>query len=181
MSPTPSSVASPKRHNTMLKRNKFLLIGGPCVLESRKTSLLIGKTLRDLAHSLGWDYVFKASYDKANRTSFSSPRGPGFSKGLKELSALKRILKVPVLTDVHTAEEAKAAGKVVDILQIPAFLCRQTDLLIAARSTGGFSRNGKATSRGLSKCLDHGTRYHLWARRFGCRHAGISHHAQTGS
>jgi len=106
----------------MLKRNKFLLIGGPCVLESRKTSLLIGKTLRDLAHSLGWDYVFKASYDKANRTSFSSPRGPGYAKGLKELAALKKILKVPVLTDVHTSEEAKAAGKVVDILQIPAFL-----------------------------------------------------------
>jgi 2-dehydro-3-deoxyphosphooctonate aldolase (KDO 8-P synthase) len=120
----------------MQKRNRFLLIGGPCVLESHKTSLLIGRTLRDLAHSLGWDYVFKASYDKANRTSLSSPRGPGFSKGLKELAALKKILKVPVLTDVHTAQEAKVTGKVVDILQIPAFLCRQTDLLLAAAKTG---------------------------------------------
>lgn len=119
----------------MPKKDKFLLIGGPCLLESRQTSLLIGKTLRDLAHSLGWDYVFKASYDKANRTSLSSPRGPGFRRGLQELSALKKILRVPVLTDVHTAEEARAAGKVVDILQIPAFLCRQTDLLLAAAKT----------------------------------------------
>ena len=119
----------------MPSKNKFLLIGGPCVLESRQTSLKIGRTLRDLAHSLGWDYVFKASYDKANRTSLSSPRGPGFKKGLQELAALRRILRVPILTDVHTAKEAIAAGKVVDILQIPAFLCRQTDLLLAAAKT----------------------------------------------
>ena len=97
--------------------------------------MLIGRTLRDLAHSLGWDYVFKASYDKANRTSFNSPRGPGFQKGLKELAAIRKLLKVPVLTDVHSVQEAKAAGRVVDILQIPAFLCRQTDLLIAAAKT----------------------------------------------
>jgi 2-dehydro-3-deoxyphosphooctonate aldolase (KDO 8-P synthase) len=115
---------------------KFLLIGGPCVLESRKTSLLVGRTLRDLCGELGWDYVFKASYDKANRTSITSPRGPGFSKGLKELAAIRRELKVPILTDVHTAEEARKAGRVVDILQIPAFLCRQTDLLLAAAKTG---------------------------------------------
>jgi len=114
---------------------KFLLIGGPCVLESRKTSLLIGKTLRDLCQTLGWDYVFKASYDKANRTSISSPRGPGFRKGLRELAAIRKLLKVPVLTDVHSPEEARQAAKVVDILQIPAFLCRQTDLLLAAAKT----------------------------------------------
>jgi 2-dehydro-3-deoxyphosphooctonate aldolase (KDO 8-P synthase) len=114
---------------------KFLLIGGPCVLESRKTSLLIGHTLKDLCKDLGWDYVFKASYDKANRTSISSPRGPGFQKGLKELAAIRRELKVPILTDVHSPEEAKAAGRVIDILQIPAFLCRQTDLLLAAAKT----------------------------------------------
>lgn len=116
-------------------KSRFLLIGGPCVLESRKTSLLVGKTLRDLCRTLGWDYVFKASYDKANRTSLSSPRGPGFRSGLKELAALRRILKVPVCTDVHSPEEARQAGKVVDILQIPAFLCRQTDLLLAAAKT----------------------------------------------
>ena len=114
---------------------RFLLIGGPCVLESRKTSLLVGETLRDLCQNLGWDYVFKASYDKANRTSISSPRGPGFRAGLKELAAIKRILKVPVLTDVHSPDEARQAAKVVDILQIPAFLCRQTDLLLAAAKT----------------------------------------------
>ncbi|MEY5063468.1 MAG: hypothetical protein RLZZ112_1432, partial [Verrucomicrobiota bacterium] len=114
---------------------KFLLIGGPCVLESRKTSLLVGKTLRDLCQTLGWNYVFKASYDKANRTSVSSPRGPGFRRGLQELSAIRKLLKVPVLTDVHSPEEARQAAKVVDILQIPAFLCRQTDLLLAAAKT----------------------------------------------
>lgn len=114
---------------------RFLLIGGPCVLESRPTSLLVGRTLRDLCRILGWDYVFKASYDKANRTSISSPRGPGFRKGLQELAAIRRILKVPVLTDVHSPEEARQAAKIVDILQIPAFLCRQTDLLLAAAKT----------------------------------------------
>jgi len=114
---------------------RFLLIGGPCVLESRRTSLRVGKTLKDLCEILGWDYVFKASYDKANRTSLSSPRGPGFRKGLRELGAIRRILKVPVLTDVHSPEEARAAAKVVDILQIPAFLCRQTDLLLATAKT----------------------------------------------
>ena len=159
----------------MLKRNKFLLIGGPCVLESRKTSILIGETLRDLAHSLGWDYVFKASYDKANRTSFSSPRGPGFSKGLKELSALKRILKVPVLTDVHTAEEAKAAGKVVDILQIPAFLCRQTDLLVAAAKTGkavSVKKGQFLAPQAVSAVMEK-------LRRGGCRSAWITERGTT--
>jgi 2-dehydro-3-deoxyphosphooctonate aldolase (KDO 8-P synthase) len=135
MFPTLFFEGLPKRPKIMPTKSKFLLIGGPCVLESRKTSLLIGRTLRDLCHSLGWDYVFKASYDKANRTALSSPRGPGFRKGLMELAALRKILNVPVLTDVHTAEEARAAGKVVDILQIPAFLCRQTDLLLAAAKT----------------------------------------------
>lgn len=114
---------------------RFLLIGGPCVLESRQTSLRVGETLRDLCQTLGWDYVFKASYDKANRTSLSSPRGPGFRAGLKELAAIKKILKVPILTDVHSPEEARVAAQVVDILQIPAFLCRQTDLLLAAAKT----------------------------------------------
>jgi 2-dehydro-3-deoxyphosphooctonate aldolase (KDO 8-P synthase) len=116
-------------------KSKFLLIGGPCVLESRKTSLLVGQTLRDLCQTLGWNYVFKASYDKANRTSISSPRGPGFRQGLQELAAIRKLLKVPVLTDVHSPEEAHQAAKVVDILQIPAFLCRQTDLLLAAAKT----------------------------------------------
>jgi len=115
--------------------NKFLLIGGPCVLESRQTSLRIGKALRDICRDLGWDYVFKASYDKANRTSITSPRGPGFRKGLQELAAIRRELKVPVLTDVHSPEEAVAAGRSIDFLQIPAFLCRQTDLLLAAAKT----------------------------------------------
>lgn len=137
MSLTPYSAALLKPHESMpkTKSEKFLLIGGPCVLESRATSILIGKTLRDLCTDFGWDYVFKASYDKANRTSITSPRGPGFHKGLKELAAIRRKLGVRVLTDVHSPEEARAAGRVVDILQIPAFLCRQTDLLLAAAKT----------------------------------------------
>lgn len=114
---------------------RFLLVGGPCVLESRKTSLLVGKTLRDLCQTLGWDYVFKASYDKANRTSISSPRGPGSRSGLRELATIGRMLGVPTLTDVHSPEEARQAARFVDILQIPAFLCRQTDLLLAAAKT----------------------------------------------
>jgi len=159
----------------MQKRNRFLLIGGPCVLESRKTSLLIGRTLRDLAHSLGWDYVFKASYDKANRTSLSSPRGPGFSKGLKELAALKKILKVPVLTDVHTAQEAKVTGKVVDILQIPAFLCRQTDLLLAAAKTGkavSVKKGQFLAPQAVSAVMEK-------LRRGGCRKAWITERGTT--
>jgi 2-dehydro-3-deoxyphosphooctonate aldolase (KDO 8-P synthase) len=175
MYPIPSSGALPKPHNTMQKRNRFLLIGGPCVLESRKTSLLIGRTLRDLAHSLGWDYVFKASYDKANRTSLSSPRGPGFSKGLKELAALKKILKVPVLTDVHTAQEAKVTGKVVDILQIPAFLCRQTDLLLAAAKTGkavSVKKGQFLAPQAVSAVMEK-------LRRGGCRKAWITERGTT--
>lgn len=154
---------------------KFLLIGGPCVLESRKTSLLVGKTLRDLCGTLGWDYVFKASYDKANRTSISSPRGPGFHKGLRELAAIRRILKVPVLTDVHSPEEARQAAKYVDWLQIPAFLCRQTDLLLAAAKTGrpvnvkkGQFLNPEAVDAVMEKL-----------RRGGCRKSWVTERGTT--
>ena len=156
-------------------KSKFLLIGGPCVLESRATSLLIGRTLRDLCQELGWDYVFKASYDKANRTSISSPRGPGFKKGLQELTALRKILKVPILTDVHTAGEARLAGRVVDILQIPAFLCRQTDLLLAAARTG----KGVSVKKGqfLSPAAVNSVMEKL--RRGGCRNAWITERGTT--
>ena len=156
-------------------KSKFLLIGGPCVLESRATSLLIGRTLRDLCQELGWNYVFKASYDKANRTSIGSPRGPGFKKGLQELAALRKILKVPVLTDVHTTEQAKTAGTVVDILQIPAFLCRQTDLLLAAARTG----KGVSVKKGqfLAPAAVHSVMEKL--RRGGCRQAWITERGTT--
>lgn len=154
----------------MPKPDNFLLIAGPCVLESRQTSLLIGRTLRDLAHSFGWDYVFKASYDKANRTSLSSPRGPGFVRGLKELATIRRLLKVPVLTDVHSVAEATAAGKVVDILQIPAFLCRQTDLLLAAAKTKkavSVKKGQFLAPKGVAAVMEK-------LRRGGCRRAWIT-------
>jgi len=155
--------------------SKFLLIGGPCVLESRQTSLLIGRTLRDLCLDLGWDYVFKASYDKANRTSISSPRGPGFQKGLKELAFIRRSLKVPVLTDVHSPEEATAAGRLIDILQIPAFLCRQTDLLLAAAKTHrpiNVKKGQFLAPEGVDAIMEK-------LRRGGCRQAWITERGTT--
>jgi 2-dehydro-3-deoxyphosphooctonate aldolase (KDO 8-P synthase) len=121
----------------MSKKNKnFTLIAGPCVLEDEQTALQIGCTVRDVCAELGWRYVFKASYDKANRTSISAGRGPGLDKGLALLVALKEKLGVPVLTDVHSPGEARKAALFVDVIQIPAFLCRQTDLIVAAGETG---------------------------------------------
>jgi 2-dehydro-3-deoxyphosphooctonate aldolase (KDO 8-P synthase) len=117
-------------------RRRLLLIGGPCVIESEELCLEVGRLLKRAAGAAGVHYVFKASYDKANRTSGGSFRGPGLGGGLAILERVRAELGVPVLTDVHTVEEARAAGDVVDILQIPAFLCRQTDLIHAAVGTG---------------------------------------------
>ncbi len=114
----------------------FVLIAGPCVIESESLVLSEAKKLKAIAKQLGVPYIFKSSYDKANRSSLKSFRGPGLQKGLQILARVKQEVGVPVLTDVHTAEEAKEAAGVVDVLQIPAFLCRQTDLLLAAGRTG---------------------------------------------
>ncbi len=114
----------------------LVLIGGPCVIESRKKALSLALSIRGIAEKLGIPYVFKASYDKANRTSISSFRGPGLEEGLDVLREIQVEAGVPVLTDVHSPGEALRAGEVVDIIQIPAFLCRQTDLLLAAAETG---------------------------------------------
>jgi len=114
----------------------FVLIAGPCVIEDKKTVFQIAEGLMDVTTRLKVPLIFKASYDKANRTSLQSFRGPGLKKGLKILDAVKKEFQVPVLTDIHLPEEAKAAAAVADILQIPAFLCRQTDLLVAAAKTG---------------------------------------------
>jgi 2-dehydro-3-deoxyphosphooctonate aldolase (KDO 8-P synthase) len=114
----------------------LLVIGGPCVLESQETNLRIGETLRDACGDLGLVYVFKASYDKANRSSIRSPRGPGRMAGLEILARLRERLGVPVTTDIHEPDQAAPAAAAVDLLQIPAFLCRQTDLLAAAAATG---------------------------------------------
>jgi 2-dehydro-3-deoxyphosphooctonate aldolase (KDO 8-P synthase) len=114
----------------------IVVIAGPCVIESADhTSQLAGR-LVEIARRLGIGFVFKASYDKANRTSHTSFRGPGLTEGLRVLAAIKRQFSVPVLTDVHEPDQAAAAGEVADVLQIPAFLCRQTDLLVAAARTG---------------------------------------------
>jgi 2-dehydro-3-deoxyphosphooctonate aldolase (KDO 8-P synthase) len=113
-----------------------VFILGPCVLESEEFGWKIARAIHELATSLGLRFVFKASYDKANRTSISSYRGLGCRDGCRILSEIGRELGVPVTTDVHTAEEAKIAAEYVDILQIPAFLCRQTDLIVAAGETG---------------------------------------------
>ena len=116
--------------------NRPFLIAGPCVIESEQLVLDTAGKIAEITKSLGIPYVFKASFDKANRTSIKSYRGPGIEQGLAVLKKVKDQLGLPVLTDVHTDEQATEAGKVVDVLQIPAFLCRQTDLLIAAAKTG---------------------------------------------
>ena len=112
------------------------LIAGPCVLEGLERSLYIGRGIKAICERLGVPYIFKASFDKANRSSYHSFRGPGLEDGLAMLQQIKDELQVPVLTDIHEACQAEPAAKVVDILQIPAFLCRQTDLLAAAAKTG---------------------------------------------
>ena len=129
--------------NTVKIDDKFTIgdgsltfFGGPCTAETLETCLEAGRFLRDLCAELGINYVFKASFDKANRSSGASRRGPGLEKGLEILAEVKRTLGVPIITDIHECYEAEAAAKVADILQIPAFLCHQTDLLHAAGETG---------------------------------------------
>lgn len=116
--------------------NPLALLAGPCVLEGLERCLYIGRTIRDITQRLGIPYVFKASFDKANRSSFNGFRGPGLKKGLEMLRTIKKELGVPIVTDIHTEAQATPAAKVADILQIPAFLCRQTDLLYTAAQTG---------------------------------------------
>ena len=112
------------------------LLAGPCVLEGLDRCLLIGRTIKEITGRLGIPYVFKASFDKANRSSFNGFRGPGLKKGLEMLQNIKDELQVPIVTDVHTEEQIEPVAKVADVIQIPAFLCRQTDLLYAAAQSG---------------------------------------------
>jgi 2-dehydro-3-deoxyphosphooctonate aldolase (KDO 8-P synthase) len=115
---------------------RFFVIAGPCVIEGREFLLKTAKTLKEIAGSVGVPIVFKASYDKANRSSVRGFRGPGLKKGLADLAYVKKRLTLPILTDVHEISEVKEAAKVADVLQIPAFLSRQTSLLQAAAKTG---------------------------------------------
>ncbi len=112
------------------------LIAGPCVIESEELLDVVARKLTDINNRLGTDIIFKASFDKANRTSIRSYRGPGLERGLKMLADIKERYGLKITTDIHESYQADAAGEVCDILQIPAFLCRQTDLLVAAARTG---------------------------------------------
>ena len=121
---------------TLNKPSRLFLFSGPCVIESEALCLRIARSLRRSCDALGITYVFKASFDKANRTSAKANRGPGLDAGLRILASVRDKAGVPVLTDVHTGQQAEQAAAVVDVLQIPAFLCRQTDLVTAAANTG---------------------------------------------
>lgn len=114
----------------------LLLIGGPCALESEELARQIAGKMVEICARLGLSYVFKASFDKANRTSLSSYRGPGLEKGLATLAKIREEFNVPIISDIHDTSQVTAAAEVLDIIQIPAFLCRQTDLLVAAAETG---------------------------------------------
>ena len=115
---------------------RLFVMAGPCVIEDPERVLRIGREMKAICGRLGLPYIFKASFDKANRSSWKSFRGPGLTEGLKILKAVKEELQVPVVSDIHEASQAEPAAEVLDILQIPAFLCRQTDLLQAAARTG---------------------------------------------
>ena len=117
-------------------QNPLALIAGPCVIESEKIAMEIAEKLKRITEDLHVPFIFKASYDKANRTSIKSFRGPGLDDGLKILQKIKTELDLPILSDVHKEEEVDPAAEVLDILQIPAFLCRQTDLLVKAAQSG---------------------------------------------
>jgi 2-dehydro-3-deoxyphosphooctonate aldolase (KDO 8-P synthase) len=117
-------------------RGKFFVIAGPCVIESEEMTLSIARHLAELSARLDLPLIFKASFDKANRTSLASFRGPGLEKGLAVLAKVKQETGLPVISDIHAPAQAAAAAQVLDVLQIPAFLCRQTDLLVAAGQTG---------------------------------------------
>ncbi len=117
-------------------KSPLVFIAGPCVIEDEESTLKTAKRLKETAESLNIPLIFKSSYDKANRTSINSYRGPGIEKGLRILEKVKKETSLPILSDIHSVEEVPYAAEVLDMLQIPAFLCRQTDLIIAAAKTG---------------------------------------------
>lgn len=119
----------------MKKNKKLIVIAGPCVIESRSLTLEIAKSLKEISDVYPIDLIFKASFDKANRTSLSSFRGPGLVKGIKILEEVKKRFKLKILSDVHSPDQIAKVKKVLDIIQIPAFLCRQTDVILEAAKT----------------------------------------------
>lgn len=134
---SPVTIATPAGDAILVGSGRpLLLIAGPCALESEELARRVAGTMREICARLGLSYVFKASFDKANRTSLSSYRGPGLEEGLSTLSRIRQEFQTPVISDVHETGQVQAAAEVLDIIQIPAFLCRQTDLLTAAAHTG---------------------------------------------
>lgn len=117
-------------------RNPLVLIAGPCVIESESMCLDTAKKIKDIAAKLNISFIFKSSFDKANRLSLNSFRGPGLKRGLEVLHKLKQKLNVPILSDIHCQKEIAEAAKILDIIQIPAFLCRQTDIVVGVAKTG---------------------------------------------
>jgi 2-dehydro-3-deoxyphosphooctonate aldolase (KDO 8-P synthase) len=137
MSITPVSVGCPDGSKILVGSDQpLLLIAGPCVLESEELARQVAGTMQEICSKLNISYIFKASFDKANRTSLTSFRGPGLDKGLEILGQIREELDVPVISDIHEPNQAEMVADVLDIIQIPAFLCRQTDLLTAVSKTG---------------------------------------------
>lgn len=125
-----------KLKDFVIAGSKLTILAGPCVIETQDILEKTAEKLKQITQKLDINFVFKSSYDKANRSSINSYRGPGIEKGLEMLAKIKKDFDVPIITDIHTPEQATIAAEVADILQIPAFLCRQTDLLVAAAKTG---------------------------------------------
>ena len=135
----------------------FILIAGPCVIESEEMVMSIAKQMKSITEKLGIKYYFKASFDKANRSSIHSRRGPGIDEGLRILKRVKDELNLPICTDIHEPWQAEKAAEVADIIQIPAFLCRQTDLLVAAAKTGKIVNIKKAqflAPQDMKNCIE---------------------------
>lgn len=134
---SPVAIAAPAGPPLLVGSGQpLLLIGGPCALESAELACTVAGAMKEICNRLGINYVFKASFDKANRTSITSYRGPGLAEGLATLARIREELQVPVISDIHEVWQVEPAAEVLDIIQIPAFLCRQTDLLTAAARTG---------------------------------------------
>ncbi len=137
MTISPVAVATPAGAEIQVGPGQpLLLIAGPCALESEELAKRVAGEMQEICARLGISYVFKASFDKANRTSLDSYRGPGLEEGLRSLARIREELQLPVISDVHDVSQIQPAAEVLDIIQIPAFLCRQTDLLVAAAQTG---------------------------------------------
>lgn len=125
-----------KLKNFEIGADKLTILAGPCAIESQDVLNQTAEKLKQITEKLGINFVFKSSFDKANRSSITSFRGPGMEKGLEMLAKIKKDFEIPIVTDIHTPDQASPVAEVADILQIPAFLCRQTDLLVAAAKTG---------------------------------------------